>query len=69
MRREFKMPESDVHFLEIQGRPWETVTEHGGRWLILHKFLVPVGYDHREVSAAFRIEPGYPDAQIDMLQL
>ncbi len=66
MRREFKLPACDERFLELRGGPWESIVDGSGRWLILHEFLAPAGYDHRELSAAFRIEPGYPDVQIDM---
>lgn len=67
MRREFKMPDSDQRFLDERGRPWEAIVDGVGRWILLHEFPVPAGYGHREVSAAFRIEPAYPDAQIDMV--
>lgn len=66
MRRQFQLPEADEEFLTSLGRPWETVTD-GGRWLLLHGWPVPPGYDHAAVSAAVLVEQGYPDSQLDMV--
>lgn len=69
MRRQFQLPGSDVEYLESLGRPWETVVDGGARWVLIHQWPVPAGYDRSEVSLAVRIEPGYPDAQLDMVYL
>lgn len=66
MRREFQLPGSDEEFLNTLGRPWEAIVE-SGRWLLLHEWPVPLGYNHTAVSAAVLIEQGYPDAQLDMV--
>ena len=65
MRREFQLPGFDEEFLNSTGLEWETVREGTANWL-LHQFAVPPGYNHTTVTVALRIEPGYPDAQIDM---
>jgi hypothetical protein len=65
MRRQFDLPTMDVEHLEARGSAWETVAEGGVRWLILHDFTVPSGYDRARVQAALRIEPNYPDVEID----
>ena len=67
MRRQFQLPEPDEDFLNVLGRPWETILEGGVRWLLMHQWPVPAGYNHPLVSAAILVEQGYPDAQIDMV--
>ena len=63
----FDLPEADVEHLAARGLLWETLVVAKVRWLILHEFPVPAGYNHTAVKAALRIEPGYPDTQIDMV--
>lgn len=66
MRRHFDLPETDVVHLTARGLPWESVVERDVRWLLIHGFAVPAGYDRAQTDLALRIEPGYPDAQLDM---
>jgi hypothetical protein len=67
MRRHFDLPEADEAHLESLGRPWETILEKQVRWLFVHEWPIPAGYNHPVVSIAIRIEPGYPDTQLDMV--
>lgn len=67
MRRHFQLPEGDEEGLVARGLPWETIAEGGSRWLILHDFPVPEGYNQRMATAGLRIPPSYPDDQIDMV--
>lgn len=67
MRRAFELPEADREFLAAYGRPWESIIEGAARWLLLHEFAVPPGYNHSAVMAAFQIEQNYPDTQLDMV--
>jgi hypothetical protein len=67
MRREFTLPEADVAFLETLGLAWETVIQNNTRWLILHGYESPAGYNHTRVFLGIRISPGYPDTQLDMV--
>ena len=67
MRRQFDLPEADEAHLESLGRPWETIHEGPARWLLVHEWPVSAGYNHSAVSIAIRIEPGYPDTQLDMV--
>lgn len=71
MRRDFDLPEVDREFLDTRGRLWETIVSTVGgstkRWLLIHDFDVPPGYNCRQVSAALLIEAAYPDTQIDMV--
>lgn len=66
MRRHFALPEADEEFLNSSGLRWETLLESGVRWLLVHDFPVPPGYNVATVTVALRIETGYPDAQLDM---
>ena len=66
-RRQFELPDSDREFLDRMRLPWETVVEQSGRWVILHEYPVPGGYNHATVSSALQLPASYPDTQIDMV--
>jgi hypothetical protein len=68
MRREFVLPERDVLHLNSLGLPWETIgsPQRGGAHVLVHQFPVPAGYTVPTTTVALRIEPLYPDVQIDM---
>ena len=66
MRQQFILPESDREFLETCGQTWETISEAGSQWLLIHDFPVPQGYNVEKVVVALMISAGYPEAQIDM---
>lgn len=67
MRRQFSLPEADETFLESLGLLWEAIIENSVRWLLLHSYPVPPGYNQGSVMVAIRIETGYPEAQLDMV--
>ena len=67
MKRDFILPEQDVDFLNSAGFPWETLLEGGIRWLIIHDFPIPNGYNNSKARIALMIDPGYPVSQIDMV--
>lgn len=67
MRRDYTLPGEDLEWLESLKRPFELLTEGGVLRVLLHAFPVPAGYNVAEVDAVVRIDPGYPDAQIDMV--
>jgi hypothetical protein len=67
MRKQFALPSEDLDWLESQRLPFELVSEGGVLRVIVHDFPVPSGYNVPLVSANVRIEPGYPDSQIDMV--
>jgi len=67
MRRQFQLSQEDIEYLEAHAFEWETILENGVQWVIVHNFLIPTGYNHGSVSAAVRIDPSYPDTQIDMV--
>src|ERR1039458_10877505 len=67
MRRQFQLTEDDEECLTAHGFAWETVVENKTKWLIVHGYPIPEGYNHRTADAALRIPPSYPDDQIDMV--
>jgi len=66
LRRQFDLPEEDTKFLDDYTLPWEAIVD-GSMWVLLHEFQTPPGYNHAKVTAAIRIETGYPTAALDMV--
>jgi hypothetical protein len=66
MRRQFKLSDPDVQFLDEYGLDWETISE-GSQWVFMHRFPTGDGYNHAETTVAIRIQTGYPIAQLDMV--
>ena len=65
-RREFHLPAEDEEFLREYGLPWESIID-GSAWVLVHDFPTHAGYNHLKVTAAVRIETGYPHTQLDMV--
>lgn len=66
LRRQFALPPEDEKFLEEYGLPWETLVD-GSCWVLIHGFPTHEGYNHTEVTAAIRLETGYPKSALDMV--
>lgn len=66
LRRDFDLLPQDEKFLEEFGCPWETVLD-GSQWVLIHEFSTPEGYDRSHVTAAIRMESGYPDTELNMV--
>lgn len=66
-RRDFQLPVHDLAFLEQLQLDWSTVVESGVMRLVIFEFPVPVGYNRPQVDLYLRIEPTYPDTQLDMV--
>ena len=66
-RRQFHLPLEDVEWLESNFSRFELVVENGILRVVVYGFPIPSGYQHREADLNVRIEPGYPDTQIDMV--
>ena len=66
MRKEFVLPETDTEYLDSLSYPWEAM-KSDGNWVIVHDYPVPKGYNVETVSLGLRIDPGYPNSQIDMV--
>ncbi|OAH21853.1 hypothetical protein AX289_25310 [Methylorubrum populi] len=65
-RRDFALLDADETYLDRLGPRWETVTDAGRRWLLIHRYGVPAGYTADQTLVALEIPPTYPGAQIDM---
>jgi hypothetical protein len=66
MRREFQLPSLDEAYLNTTGFRWETFVHGAMRWLLIHDWPIPFGYNASAVRVALSIVPSYPDAQLDM---
>ena len=66
-RKDFALPQADLDWLHNTGLRFELVSENGVLRVILYDFPVPDGYNRRQVDLNVCIDPGYPDAQIDMV--
>ncbi|MGD9924476.1 MAG: E2/UBC family protein [Pseudorhodoplanes sp.] len=65
LRRQFDLLPEDQKFLEDYSLPWETVID-GSHWVLIHDFPAPEGYNHSKVTAAIRMETGYPNVELNM---
>jgi hypothetical protein len=66
LRRQFELLPEDEQLLNDYGLPWETVVD-GSQWVLIHDFQTHEGYNHKTVTAAIRLETGYPNAALDMV--
>jgi hypothetical protein len=66
LRREFNLLPEDQAVLEEYGLPWEAVVDRSP-WVLIHEFPTHEGYQHARVTAAIRIETGYPAAELNMV--
>jgi Prokaryotic E2 family E len=66
LRRQFELPGEDTKFLNDYDLPWETIVD-GSQWVLIHDFSAPPGYNHAKVTAAIRIETGYPVSELNMV--
>lgn len=67
LRRQFDLLPQDQKFLDDYGLPWETVVD-GSQWVLIHNFpTLHEGYSHEAVTAAIRLETGYPMTALDMV--
>ena len=66
MRSEFELMKDDVTYLRSLDLPYEAVFDGQVRRVIIHGFPIPKGYNVDKASVFVYLQPGYPDAQIDM---
>ena len=66
LRRDFDLLPQDEKFLEEYGHPWETIAD-GSQWVLIPAFATHEGYNHPHVTAAIRMETGYPKAELHMV--
>lgn len=65
MRREFDLGAEDVRALDALGLSWEAIRCGASRWVLIHEFPVPGGYNTRTATVALRLD-SYPPGLIDM---
>src|ERR1700733_6918933 len=63
-KREFRLPSADEDYLSGLGLKWETFVDAKIRWLVIHGWKVPDGYNHCAVTMALMIPDNYSDSQI-----
>jgi hypothetical protein len=66
-RRQFSLPEEDTEWLDELNLMYELVAEGGSPRVIIYGWPLPAGYNVDRVDVNVRIDPGYPDTQIDMV--
>ncbi len=66
LRSDFELPESDRLFLGTVPNRWEAVQDGDSRWVFIHEYQPPSGYQPTAVSVGVLIPAGYPDVQLDM---
>ena len=66
LRRDFDLLAQDEKFLDEYGHPWESIVD-GSQWVLIHEFQTHDGYDHPRVTAAIRMETGYPNTELNMV--
>lgn len=66
LRMQFDPLPADREYLDALGLRWEAVTESGVRALVIYKWPLPAGYNVPQADVHVRLNPGYPDTQIDM---
>jgi len=67
MRRDFSLTEDDEECMKAHGFGWDAIIENSTRWLIIRQYPILAGYNVAAADAALRIQPSYPDVQIDMV--
>ena len=65
-RRQFTLAAEDSEWLESLGLMYELVAEGGVPRVAIYGWATPSGYNVAKVDVNVRIDPGYPDTQIDM---
>lgn len=66
MKRQYELLPEDEQFLKEYGLPWEAVVD-GSQWVLIHDLPTHEGYTHQKVTAAVRLETGYPITRLDMV--
>lgn len=67
LRRDFRLPVEDEGYLNGLTLGWEAICDGNNKWLIIHQWTVPAGYNCGKTDLALLIPPNYSDSQIDMV--
>ncbi|MDO9399672.1 MAG: E2/UBC family protein [bacterium] len=68
-QRDFTLLEEDEEFLNGLCLNWEAIIENNIKWVFIHEYPVPKGYNHLKVTIAIRMLAGYPQSQLDMVYI
>lgn len=63
----FDLPTEDQDYAHRLSDKMERVLDRGRRWVLLHEFSVPEGYNLDKVTAAVMLPIGYPQSAPDMV--
>lgn len=63
----FDLPAEDQDYANRFSDKLERVLDRGRRWVLLHEFPVPEGYNLDKVTAAIMLPVGYPQSSPDMV--
>lgn len=66
LRRNFELLAKDEKYLDEMGFQWETCVIDQSRWLVISDYVVPEGYNQKQVQLALLIPAGYPMSLLDM---
>jgi hypothetical protein len=66
-RRDFHLSENDTNILDRLGLRWETIRDGGVAAVVIRNYPIPPGYNHSVADIHLRIDPAYPDTQLDMV--
>lgn len=67
LRQDFRLPAADEEYLDGRTLEWETICDGNNKWLIIHQWKVPDGYNCEKTDLALLIPANYSDSQIDMV--
>jgi hypothetical protein len=67
IRQDFRLPEADESYMTGLGLNWEALLDGATRWLIIHDWKVPAGYNRALVTLALLIPNNYSDSPLDMV--
>lgn len=69
-RRVFNLLPADTAYLDQLGLRWETcIGTDGLRYLVIHDYEMPAGYNHQHVQLAIQVLAGYPVEPLDSFYL
>ncbi|EOL8949508.1 multiubiquitin domain-containing protein [Cronobacter dublinensis] len=66
LRRDFELLDNDENYLNEMGFQWETCANEQSRWLVINDYVLPEGYNQKQVQLVLLIPEGYPMSLLDM---
>ena len=69
LKRDFTLLEEDEEYLNSLDLEWEAKIVNNTKWILIHNYSIPKGYNSSEVTIGFRVLAGYPQSQLDMVYI